>query len=441
MKKIIVAGAGHGGLTAAGNLALKGYDVTVYEKKERCELGYDWNDVFDRETFGYCGVPLPDEKCFHVIHSKTFCGPDKKVKLYADGPDAPQIKDDHTRADMDRKELYRHLVSWAENCGVKLRFGTEILSAIAADNKVYGILAKQDGEYRCLLADLVIDACGMNSPIRRNLPASFHIVNEVKYGEMFHAYRAFYNRDGDISDQYYNIYLYHAGKCGISWFINCDGYCDVLLGRFDDIDENSVEEVLADMRQDHPELGTEVLHGGKFVDIPVRRALGKLVADGYALVGDSACMTLPMIGSGINFSMKAGKMLADTIIDSDGDFSVGSLWNYQLRYYDEINSKILLIDKIRVFVNTLSEEDTNFMLNKKLISQNEISAATGSGGLSLGFRQIVSKAVSGITNIPLLLGMVHTLDTGDKLIKHTAGIPREWDEETCTAWIDTYEKL
>ena len=37
MKKIIVAGAGHGGLTAAFMLAEQGYDVTVFEAKKRSE--------------------------------------------------------------------------------------------------------------------------------------------------------------------------------------------------------------------------------------------------------------------------------------------------------------------------------------------------------------------------------------------------------------------
>ena len=48
-KKIIVAGAGHGGLTAAALLADKGFDVTVYERGEKGDLrgGYrvfhTWN--------------------------------------------------------------------------------------------------------------------------------------------------------------------------------------------------------------------------------------------------------------------------------------------------------------------------------------------------------------------------------------------------------------
>ena len=35
MKNIIVAGAGHGGLTLACNLARNGYEVTVYEREKR----------------------------------------------------------------------------------------------------------------------------------------------------------------------------------------------------------------------------------------------------------------------------------------------------------------------------------------------------------------------------------------------------------------------
>ena len=46
-KKIIVAGAGHGGLTAAGLLAEKGFDVTIYERGQKGKLGYDWTDIFD----------------------------------------------------------------------------------------------------------------------------------------------------------------------------------------------------------------------------------------------------------------------------------------------------------------------------------------------------------------------------------------------------------
>ena len=44
--KIIIAGAGHGGLAAAAKLAKSGFDVTVVEKEKRSALGHDWEDRF-----------------------------------------------------------------------------------------------------------------------------------------------------------------------------------------------------------------------------------------------------------------------------------------------------------------------------------------------------------------------------------------------------------
>ena len=57
--KIIVLGAGHGGLVSAIKLAKNGHDVTVYEKKDRSELGYDWYDNLDKDIFKIIDLELP----------------------------------------------------------------------------------------------------------------------------------------------------------------------------------------------------------------------------------------------------------------------------------------------------------------------------------------------------------------------------------------------
>ncbi|MBQ1553627.1 MAG: NAD(P)-binding protein, partial [Clostridia bacterium] len=64
MAEIIIAGAGHGGLTAAYNFARNGYSVTVYEKKQRSELGYGWKDSMSPSAFNFCGMPMPEKKVF-----------------------------------------------------------------------------------------------------------------------------------------------------------------------------------------------------------------------------------------------------------------------------------------------------------------------------------------------------------------------------------------
>ena len=58
MKKIIVIGAGHGGLITASLLSKYGFDVTIYEKRLEKDLGYDWQDTFNISPFVKLGIPI-----------------------------------------------------------------------------------------------------------------------------------------------------------------------------------------------------------------------------------------------------------------------------------------------------------------------------------------------------------------------------------------------
>ena len=60
--KIIVAGGGHGGITAGMLLAKHGYDVTVYEKNDADKMGHDWTDIFDPKAFKAVGMEMPPER-------------------------------------------------------------------------------------------------------------------------------------------------------------------------------------------------------------------------------------------------------------------------------------------------------------------------------------------------------------------------------------------
>ena len=109
---------------------------------------------------------------------------------------------------------------------------------------------------------------------------------------------------------------------GISWIASEDDHTDLLIGRFEDFDMAEVERFSDVLRETNPRLGRERVRGGQFVEIPVRQPLAMMVADGYAAIGDSAFMTVPMIGSGIANSLKASRALADAVTaDSECAFS------------------------------------------------------------------------------------------------------------------------
>ena len=102
-KQIIVAGGGHGGIAAAHLLAKRGYDVTVYERHTRENMGYDWTDIFDKKGFFAAEMDLPAPDKFCLKQDMTFIGPGETIKLQQ------HTEPDKLEIQMERKAIYDHL--------------------------------------------------------------------------------------------------------------------------------------------------------------------------------------------------------------------------------------------------------------------------------------------------------------------------------------------
>ena len=118
-KRIIVAGGGHGGIATAMLLAQKGYDVTVFEKNSRENMGHDWTDIFDKKGFTCLGLPLPDENLYKFKHDMTFYGMSMRT------PVTQHVPYDQLEIQMERKDIYNHLISHAEKSGVKFVYSAD----------------------------------------------------------------------------------------------------------------------------------------------------------------------------------------------------------------------------------------------------------------------------------------------------------------------------
>ena len=159
MKKIIVAGAGHGGITAALNLAKAGYDVTVYEKKKREDLGYDWVDVMCKASFDENGFPRPDESVFGPMVDQGYYAPSKAEKIVVKHGGGDYL------GYIERKYLIKYIIDYAEQNGVKFVFSAAVVCALYDNDKVTGIKVHIDTEKKDIFGDMVIDAAGMDSPV------------------------------------------------------------------------------------------------------------------------------------------------------------------------------------------------------------------------------------------------------------------------------------
>lgn len=441
MKKILVAGAGHGGLSAAINLAKSGYDVTVYEKQKRDEMGYNWEDAIELSAFDFAEIERPDESIYIKSHHMAYMSPNGKHVLHM-----PYDKGIGRRVHMERKGLIKHMLSEAEKAGVKLVFETEIVAPVFENNRISGMIIKDgEGEKR-LDSDLLIDAAGLNSPIRLQLPECCGIVKEFEERNIFNAYRIYFdNTDGTITDPAYNVTFFHMDKPGISWTITDEKFVDIIIGKFQmkgKLTMKEVEDSIADFRSRYPFIGEKVLRGGEKIEsIPISRMLPKIIYNGYAAVGDSAGMTIPLSGSGLVLSIMAGKYLADCVKNiGSGELTEKALWKYEYRYFQEQGQNYLLLDAFKNFFTYVTADDINYILKKKILTEQQFAVADGEP-LVLPFKQIIHivlNAMPMIRIVPHLIGALSALPLTPVIAK---AMPKEYDEKKFLKWKKLYLSL
>ena len=432
MLKIAVAGAGHGGLTAAIRLAQKGYDVTVIEAQKKEALGHDWHDSMLPEAFDFCDIPRP-ENAFTPYIKAQHRNPGKDVVLKTD----PAPSD--TVFYIDRKTLIRHLVDHAASAGVKFRFETEITGPVINGGKVAGLFVKKEKQFGACKADLVIDAAGMHSPVRRNLPEASGILREIAHQDTYFVYRAYYNAvDGIRPDHPYNIIFFHTGLPGLDWLIDRNGTPDILVGGIGADIREKIAPAVEDIRAQWTWVGENVVRGGGGVkNIPLRRTLPLIVADGYAAVGDSAAMTEPMNGSGITLSMKAGRILADVIVNA-GEKAPRTerLWRYQYVYQKALGEKYLTDDIIRGMLSMLTPDDMDYLFRNGVLTTKEmlkdpspVTAAYFLQKLALFGRPSLLRPVA--VTVRRLAHMKEVC----------ASMPEMYDRDAVRSWAEQYEAL
>ncbi len=436
MKKILVAGAGHGGLTAAVHLSKNGYDVTVIEAKDRASMGHDWHDAMNMSAFDMSGIPRPSSDMYVESKAQSFRNPAGTVVI-----DIP-FANNNEGFYIDRKVLIAYLMECAEAAGVRFLFSHKVIAPITKNNKVLG-LKISDGETEIKLeADLVIDAAGLNSPVRKNLPISCGIQRTLEQRDVFHVFRAYYkNTTGEITNPPVTINMFHMNRPGIDWTITEEDFVDILIGKFGSsgaLTEKEVDETLSSFRKDYPFISKEAVRGGQFADIPLTKMLPMLVCDGYAAVGDSAGMTIPLNGSGIVLSMKAGRLLADTVLKAKGAYTKKELWGYQYEYFQKLGKELILIDTLKNFFTYVDAKQVDLLTERKILTAENLN-------LYNGF-PIDAKFISNVlSTVPRLLNLIPPLFgtfKGYPLLPLVSRyMPKEYDEERVKAWAKLYSKL
>lgn len=430
MKRIIVAGAGHGGLSAAINLSRNGFDVTVVEKNRLEDLGYDWHDTMLKKTFELAGIPSPAPELLFPMEKMCYYSRNQKIKI------APEQKISGNIAYIDRKILINHLIDCAMENGVRFLFESEILRAVCETNRVTGIRFVREGQTKELRGDLVIDAAGLNSPVRKSLPAHFGIEREIQAKDVFYAWRGYFEKTEEKqTSPAHSVFFYHCATPGMDWAITQKGYVDILIGGFGKLTQKNIADALADFQKQYPFMGKKLLRGGECDLIPLGKTLPVFVCNGYAAVGNSAFMTEPLSGSGIDLSIRAGKLLADTLLSSDGDTTGYGLWNYNREYIKKYAERYYTDLILKNFLSSLTADDIDFFFDRKILTAKELAR-----GSKYTPGELLQKA--NILRRPALLPPL--AGVGRKLLALRAvraALPEEYDGGKIGKWKKAYGKL
>lgn len=434
-KKIIIAGGGHGGLATAAMLSRNGMDVTVFEKNSRDGMGYDWTDIFAPSALAAAGLPMPESGLFDYKTDMTFYSTDEKTPIYQDVPE------DKLEIKMERRDIYNMLIENAVKHGVKFIYSCNIAAPIIEGNRVVGIKTDKGDFY----GDLIIDACGCESPVRKGLPEAWGIQRSPDANEKFFVYRAFYNKvEGAPHNDKYKVVLLPEGKLGIGWIAAEEKYTDLLIGRFEPFDLAEAERTAEAYRGKNPVLGSERLRGGQFVQIPVRQPLSIMVGNGYAAIGDSAFMTVPIIGSGIANSFRAAPLLAEVILSkSHTDYSAENLWDYQVKFFKALGASLAPLAAVKMFLTQISPDMLNYVFEKGVLTSKEMTITAESTGLfdMLHFStDLPKRGVAVIKNKALAKKLLGVAGDIAKIIVICAQMPSTYNEEAVLKWSDGYNK-
>ncbi|MBQ1549275.1 MAG: tryptophan 7-halogenase, partial [Clostridia bacterium] len=184
-KKILVLGAGQGGMVAAIKLAEAGYDVTVLEAAKEPEVGYPWYDDIRHDIFDLVEIPEPPREDYTQKSKWIFWSPDNQSNLIV--PPLPPMEE----IAVSRRGLSKHLIKLARDAGAEVKCGVKVKELLVKKNQVVGAKTSKGRKYE---ADLVIDASGLRSPFRAQVPKKFHIEAGPKDSEVLAVYRGFFER-------------------------------------------------------------------------------------------------------------------------------------------------------------------------------------------------------------------------------------------------------
>jgi len=422
---VVVGGAGTAGCMTAYTVSETGFKTCLVEYKERSRIGEKiCGDALGQHHIKELGLSeLKGNEVERVIEGIRIHSPDMQTIF--------TVKGEKLHGYILNRHLFgQKLLKMAEDAGATLLDSTQVLEPIIEKGFVTGVIArdvKKNIQIK-LKGQCIVDASGFSAVLRRKLPEEMGIEKELPKEEVEACYREIRELNKEKEDpDYCEIYLnQQVAPGGYCWIfpkagkrVNV-GIGVAMMGKFPNPKNQLYEHVLSTKQFEN----SKFITGGTWYD-PTRRPLSCMIGNGIAVVGDAASQVNPIHGGGIGPSMGAGVILGKTITEAleKGKASKEALWPYNVNYMHLYGAKQAGLDVFRVFLQECKDQDLNYGMKYKLITEEDLLKVSMGAKAKLNFADTTLRVFKGLRKLGFLRKLQQAVSLMEKVKIHYRNYP------------------
>ncbi len=423
---LVIVGAGTSGAIAARFAALNGLKVCLIDANKREEIGNKvCGDVVAASIFDFLKIDPPQG--YEILSMK------KRIKLYSSN------LQHHLTVNLpiylvDRLRFGQTLLKDALDLGVeKFLDSSKVMDLTYKNGRVNGVTVRlKSGEKIVINAKIVIDGSGAHSIVRKKIKSDI-IQNEIPKDDLVICYREIIQfndnwRPEMPTDSINVIFDFDSVPGGYIWYFpKSDSIANLGLGvslrqksNLKPIYHNFVVNKFLNISN------YKLLSSGGDI-VPLRRPLPSCADNGIMFIGDAGCHVNTANGGGIHTGMKAGyyaAMVAKKAIEAE-DYSLEQLWDYNCLLMNDFGRGHATNDIARFLIQHLATNDFNYIIKKKLISDNELTKMFDGKIISPSIKHLLLKLYKGISKPRLLLKLNYLLKQMKQINRHYLQYPQD----------------
>jgi digeranylgeranylglycerophospholipid reductase len=431
-------------------LAKKGLNVALIDRKNENLIGKkvcgDAIAGFHFRDIQEAGLNFPyptGDELRQTVEGIDIYSPDLQTRLEL-VPDT--VAPGETGFLIDRHLFGQRIKNYAIDSGATLFSSCKVNGFVTEEETVTGVrlTEKKGGTSKELRAKVIVDATGANAALRKKVPQRYtqYIEREITPIDMAYAYREIREIETEVEYPERLRIIFDAKwvPSGYIWiFPRNDGTINAGLGGSMDRTRN-LKEIWEHYMKSNPIFeGSKLIHAGSG-KVPTRRPLNSMVADNFALVGDSGAQVNPLHAGGLGVNIEAGVLLANSIANAleSGDTTVKGLWSYNLGYMKTTGASHAPLDLFRLLVACMDNNAINKIMKKKIVSQNDIFQMATPEGLQIGLGGKIKKLFKATGVLRPTLALAKTASQMQKIKRVYERYP---ESEKLPDWVKEVERV